>query len=171
MTDGRTVGATSRLSGTNGENPLDVTGRTQAEAWWRACEAARAVRAARTKRLMGLDSHPHRRPQEGATRRHAGDPVRTPDFEEIRRERSAGRSGCSSFAAGVHPNPRFYKYYWWVFWSESPVDGLEFLSDKYRLSTAAALALSAELKARGEPSWLYNCRLPRRDPANPFDPN
>src|SRR5262245_25146838 len=50
-----------RVSGTNGENVLDVVGWTQAEAWRRACEAAWAVRAARTKRLMGLDRHPQRR--------------------------------------------------------------------------------------------------------------
>lgn len=94
--------------------------------------------------------------------------MRIPNFEIIRRQREAR---CSSFATGVHPNPRFYKYYWWVFWSESPIDGMEFLSDKYRLSTAAAIALLAELKAMGKPLWLYNRRLPRRDPANPFDAN
>ena len=97
--------------------------------------------------------------------------MQTPDFERIRRQRTAGRSGCSSYATGVHPNPRFYKYYWWVFWSGSPVDGLEFRSNKYRLSTAAAMALLADLKASGEPCLLYNRRLPRRDPANPFDTN
>ena len=97
--------------------------------------------------------------------------MRAPEFEGIRRERAEGRTACRSYAERVHPNPRFYKYYWWVCWSESPVDGNEFLSDKYRLSTAAALALSAELKARGEPSWLYNRQLPRRDPTNPFDMN
>ena len=31
------------VSGTNGENRLHATGATQAEAWWRACEQARAV--------------------------------------------------------------------------------------------------------------------------------
>jgi len=100
-----------------------------------------------------------------------GGPVQTPDFQKIRRERASGRCDCSSYARRVHPDKRAYKYYWWVFWSESQVDGDEFLTDKYRLSTAAAKALLAELKARGEPTWLYNCRLPRRDPANPFDTN
>jgi hypothetical protein len=97
--------------------------------------------------------------------------MRTPDFGAIRQERTAGRGGCSSYAQGVHPNPRFYKYYWWVFWSESRTDGQEFLRDGHRLSTAAALELMADLKSRGEPHWVYNRRLPRRDPANPFDPN
>jgi len=71
----------------------------------------------------------------------------------------------------VHPNQRFYKYVWWVFWNGSRADGSEFLGDEYRLSTAAALSLVADLKAKGEPYWLYNSRLPRRDPANPFDVN
>ena len=47
---------------------------------------------------------------------------------------------------------RFYKYYWWVFWNESPVDGKEFLSSQYRLSTAAAFELLDNLKERNEPA-------------------
>jgi hypothetical protein len=31
------------VCGTNGESRLKVFGATQAEVWWRACEAARAV--------------------------------------------------------------------------------------------------------------------------------
>ena len=31
------------VTGTNGENVVHALGRTQAEAWWRACEQARAV--------------------------------------------------------------------------------------------------------------------------------
>jgi hypothetical protein len=31
------------VSGTNGENRIHATAATQAEAWWRACEQARAV--------------------------------------------------------------------------------------------------------------------------------
>jgi hypothetical protein len=30
-------------TGSNGENALNARARTQAEAWWRACEQARAV--------------------------------------------------------------------------------------------------------------------------------
>jgi hypothetical protein len=32
-----------RVFGTNGENMIDVTAKTQAETWWRACEAARSL--------------------------------------------------------------------------------------------------------------------------------
>jgi hypothetical protein len=31
------------VSGTNGENAIDARGTSQDEAWWRACEQARAV--------------------------------------------------------------------------------------------------------------------------------
>jgi hypothetical protein len=31
------------VSGNNGENQIRAEGRTQAEAWWRACEQARTV--------------------------------------------------------------------------------------------------------------------------------
>ena len=31
------------VTGTNGENVIDALGETQAEAWWLACEQARAV--------------------------------------------------------------------------------------------------------------------------------
>src|SRR5215468_9148983 len=31
------------LTGTNGENVLEARSQTQAEAWWRGCEQARAV--------------------------------------------------------------------------------------------------------------------------------
>lgn len=95
--------------------------------------------------------------------------MRKPCLQRIRQERAEGRSVGSSCAQGVHPNPRFYKYVWWVFWSESPIDGWDFCCDEHRLSTAAALSLLADLEERGEPYWLYNRQIPRRDPANPFD--
>ena len=75
-------------------------------------------------------------------------------------------------ATFMHPNPWFYKYYWWVFWKESPVDGLAFLSKEYRLSTAAAMQLLASLRERKEPCLIYNSRHPRMDKANvPFPLN
>jgi hypothetical protein len=95
--------------------------------------------------------------------------MRVPDFKKIREDRAAGEYSYASYASGVHPNPRFYKYFWWVFWSKSEVDGKEFLSDAYRLSTAVALNLMKELAEKGEPYWIYNRRLPRHDPSNPFD--
>jgi hypothetical protein len=41
---GETGSATRwQVSGTNGEHAICAEGKTQAEAWWRACEQARAV--------------------------------------------------------------------------------------------------------------------------------
>ena len=94
--------------------------------------------------------------------------MRIPNFNDLR-ELNAGKSVCLSYASGVHPNPRFYKYCWWIFWAHSPIDGAEFLGDRYRINTATALNLMAELEAKGEGYWLYNRRFPRRDPANPFN--
>jgi hypothetical protein len=100
--------------------------------------------------------------------------MKTPNFQQLRANRDKCRSRgvqCdrASYAQGVHPNPKFFKYYWWVFWTESPIDADELLTKKYRLSTAAAMTLIAELRANNEPYWVYNTKLPRRDPANPFD--
>ena len=97
-----------------------------------------------------------------------------PDFTRLRQERSEcqrleQQCDCKGFAQGVHSNPRFFKYYWWVFWNESPIDGREFLSTRYRLSTASAQKLMDELKARNEPYWLYNIKVPRLGSAIPFD--
>jgi hypothetical protein len=101
--------------------------------------------------------------------------MQVPNFEKLRRERAdcektGRRAKCSSYAAGVHPNPRLFKYHWWVFWNESPVDGHEFISDRYHFCTAAAMELVASLKERNEPCWLYNSRLPRLGSTIPFDP-
>jgi hypothetical protein len=100
--------------------------------------------------------------------------MRTPNFNELRQERErclqlGSQCDRHSYAQGVHPNPKFFKYYWWVFWAGSPVDGDEFLRNTYRMNTAAAVALIAKLQSKNEPYWLYNVKLPRRDPANPFD--
>jgi hypothetical protein len=41
---GETATATRwQVSGSNGENRLEASGRTQAQAWWRACEQASGV--------------------------------------------------------------------------------------------------------------------------------
>lgn len=95
-----------------------------------------------------------------------------PSFSKLEEQRRGGDRCAHVFAQRVHPNPVFYKYYWWVFHKDSPCDGEEFLSARYRLATAAAAQLMQELEARREPFWLYNDPLPRLDPANtPWDPS
>lgn len=97
--------------------------------------------------------------------------MRVPNFEKLREQVAAGERGCHSYAKFRVPNPRFYKYYWWVFWSGSPCDGRAFLTAEHRLPTKAAFDLMQKLDADGELYWLYNTQLPRRDPGNtPFDP-
>lgn len=77
----------------------------------------------------------------------------------------------SSYAQSMHPDPRFYKYLWWVFWEGSPVDGAEFLSDAYAINTAAAMELMDDLLQKQKPHWVYNRQVPRLDPGiTPFDP-
>jgi len=101
--------------------------------------------------------------------------MQVPNFALLRKERdncrnSGQRCHRSSYASGVHSNPRFFKYFWWVFWNESPVDGDEFLTAKYRLSTAAATELVEKLGEQNEPYWLYNTKVPRLGSTIPFDP-
>jgi hypothetical protein len=66
----------------------------------------------------------------------------------------------------MHPNPKFYKYYWWIFWKDSPCDGKAFLSKGNRLTTKQASNLMKKLDYESESYWIYNCRLPRLDPSN-----
>jgi hypothetical protein len=70
-----------------------------------------------------------------------------------------------------HSNPRFYKYYWWVFHKGSPEEGEAFLVPRYRLCMHDAYALERELRARRETFITHNRQHPRFDPRRPFDPN
>lgn len=95
--------------------------------------------------------------------------AREPTYQSIEEERARGGNG-GSFAPPVHPQPLFYKYYWWVFHSKSPVEGWVFIADEYRLCSFAAKQLIEQLKDANEPFWLYNRKFPRLDPVNvPFD--
>jgi hypothetical protein len=94
-----------------------------------------------------------------------------PNFEKLIASESEGNPKCSSFAEGMHSNPYFYKYYFWVFHQNSPCDGREFLTSDYRLAFAEAQKLLKELEAAEKNCWLYNDKLPRQDPENtPWDP-
>ena len=94
--------------------------------------------------------------------------MKIPRFEALRKQTDA--DGVSqSFAVHMHPNPRFYKYIWWVFWRGSACDGREFLSDTHALCTADAMALIEKLRADNERHWIYNSRIPRDQPGvTPF---
>ncbi len=95
--------------------------------------------------------------------------MRVPNFDALRRESVEAGIGFS-YASNMHPNPRFYKYRWWVFWRDSACDGREFLDDKYAICTANAISLIKKLQADGECYWIYNRRISRHEPGvTPFD--
>ncbi|MGB4499313.1 MAG: hypothetical protein WBI40_11500 [Methylococcaceae bacterium] len=95
-----------------------------------------------------------------------------PNFEQLKKEMKE-RPGVSSRFHGVymHPRPDFYKYYWSIFWQGSPCDGGEFLSREHWLSTKKAMDFIKELESKGEHCWIYNRKLRRLDPNNPFNMN
>ena len=98
-----------------------------------------------------------------------GDFMRAPSYKLLDENRSTGWMG-SSYALGVHPNPRFYKYRWLVFWAGSPVEGQEFFKWEYALCTFAFHDFMKELKHLNEPYILYNDQIPRHEPGvTPFD--
>ena len=76
------------------------------------------------------------------------------------------------FASGsLHPlgNPRHYKYFWQVFSSASSYEGDEFFERAPRLCNAAFEEETDRLLSQGMSCLVYGFRLPRRDPASPWD--
>jgi len=91
--------------------------------------------------------------------------MQIPNFQ-VFRQRNKG----AGYARGIHPNPYFYKYYWWVIHAGSPCDGEAFLGDEFRMAYREAAELIDRLEAEGKPFWLYNRKLPRADLRNtPWD--
>jgi len=66
-------------------------------------------------------------------------------------------------------NPRHYKYVWQVFSPESPFEGDAFLERAPRLCNAAFEKETDRLLDQGMTCLVYGFRLPRRDPASPWD--
>jgi len=90
--------------------------------------------------------------------------MRVPDFSALKAEWDESLGLQHSFATDMHPDPRLFKYLWWVFWEGSTRDGSEFLTRPHALCTAEAMALIDRLVAEQKPHWVYNRRLPRREP-------
>ena len=66
---------------------------------------------------------------------------------EIKNSDGPRRIGQDS---GVHPNPRFFKYYWWIFHEGVPVEDEDFLfQDEYRLCGYDAMKLLDRLRREG----------------------
>ncbi|WP_290525715.1 hypothetical protein [Alcanivorax sp.] len=95
-------------------------------------------------------------------------------FSDIERYRKMSDVALCWWMYGnnVHPVPAHYKYDWWIFWEESPVDGDELIfNEQYRVCTAEASALYARLMNERTTFFVYSAKRPRLDPANPFDPD
>lgn len=95
--------------------------------------------------------------------------VKIPSFDALRKQ-TADDGISHSYASRMHPNPRFYKYRWWVFWHGSACDGSEFLAEERSLCTFDAMALIDRLMLKGECHWVYNRPMPREEQGvTPFD--
>lgn len=74
-----------------------------------------------------------------------------------------------SYAQGMHPNPRFYKYYWRVFHHQSEEGKLFFKSPA--LTTNAMHELCERLRNENKGYMLYNWSRPRIGDDVPFNFN
>jgi hypothetical protein len=89
--------------------------------------------------------------------------MKIPSFDALQKHSEDDGVG-RSYAGRMNPNPKLYKYRWWVFWRESACDGPQFLDEKHSLCTADAMALIDTLTRNGECHWIYNKRMPRDQP-------
>lgn len=67
------------------------------------------------------------------------------------------------YSQGIHPNPRFFKYRWWVFWEGSLEEGWDFIhNEDYSLCTAKFLKVRERLLDEQQPQMVYNSKYLRR---------
>lgn len=94
--------------------------------------------------------------------------MRTPMFERIRKTAYSGRTIYTG-TRFVHANPRFYKYYWFLFTAESKEEGGDFFAEHNRLTHAQVEQEHQRLSEKGLEVWVYNQRLHRIGDGSPFD--
>lgn len=82
---------------------------------------------------------------------------------------SDGKANRWSFAMNMHPNPRYYKYLWRVFYRDMPEGEAFFRTPE--LSTYEAMMLCEQLEKRGEGYLIYNSQQPREGKDTPFNRN
>lgn len=92
-----------------------------------------------------------------------------PRYDKIRRDKERGGTGVRFFGRFLHPNPQFYKYYFYLFTVDSPQEGKAFFNRANRLSIAEYEQRCREIEDTGDLAYAYNRRLPRRGDATPFD--
>jgi len=91
------------------------------------------------------------------------------DFMEKRHREGSPFGMAARCTPYGHPNPRFYKHYWWVFHRGSPCEGNKFLTEPYRLNEFEARQLMRALDQKDEPYMVYNDYVPRKG-VSFFDP-
>ena len=94
--------------------------------------------------------------------------MRTPSFERINKTKYSGQVLFAG-ARNIHPNPKWFKYYWFVFTAESLIDGDSFFSDDNKLSFSEFESELARVKSLGLEAWIYNIKLYRLGEGSPFD--
>lgn len=75
------------------------------------------------------------------------------------------------FAGAVrrHQNPRLFKYYWWVFTEGCPIEGREFLKDRYRLTEYEFEDVYRRCRDQGIAALIYNAKHYRLSDDTPWD--
>lgn len=92
-----------------------------------------------------------------------------PLYRVLREEKEAGETGIHNYCSGLHPNPEFYKYYFYIFTDDSSPEGEAFFCKENRLCIADAMQKRREIEEAGDLGFAYNRRHPRRGEATPFD--
>lgn len=94
--------------------------------------------------------------------------LKNPSMKTLERLNELG-FGSIIYAQNMHPNPLFYKYYWWVFSKYSEDEGNDFLTDKNKLCTYDAVMLVDALQKENCSFIIYNKKCPRKGNKTPFD--
>jgi hypothetical protein len=92
-----------------------------------------------------------------------------PTFKQLREEREAGLRGIRFQGRFLHPNPAFYKYYFYLFSEEANTEGSAFFSVENRLCIHTYRQRADAFPSESDLAFAYNERLPRRGPETPFD--
>ena len=94
--------------------------------------------------------------------------MKTPSFTKINESKHSGKIYFAG-SRPVHPNPWWFKYYWWIFTSESPNDSHSFLCDENKLTFFEFERELERVKSLGLEVWIYNIKLHRLGDDSPFD--
>jgi len=97
--------------------------------------------------------------------------MQSPSFEKLAQRKDLGVTGVRFYGRLMHPNPAFWKYYFYLFTDEADVDGQAFFRDENWLCVHAYRKQVDRINRAGDLAWAYNERHPRRGPDTPFDEN